>query len=168
MNNELVKNIGRFVVLLLAQVLIFNNIDFLGYIDPYVYVIFILLYPFKNNRTVFIFVSFIYGLLLDIFTDAGGINAAACLVIAYIRPVVLRFSFGTSYEYQAIKLNKTTIAERFTYTFILVFVHHFVLFLLEIFNISNILLTLKKTLFSSIFTILLSLLFIFLFSRKNK
>ncbi len=167
MNNDVFKNIIRFVALVLAQVVIFNNINFSGYINPYVYILFVIGYPFASNRTLFLFISFLLGLTIDMFTDAGGINAIACLVIAYIRPVVLRFSFGVSYEYHNIKIIETGWAERFTYVSIMTVTHHLILFSLETFNASLILSTLMKTLFSSIFTIILCLSFIVLFSRKR-
>ncbi len=157
----------RFVVAVLAQVLICNHINFLGYINPLVYIYFIFLFPFNANRSLFLVLAFALGLTIDLFSDSGGANAAACLIIAYIRPFVLRFAFGISYEHQSIKLEKTAFGQRIVYITILVVIHHFFLFLLEIFNISNILLTLKNTLYFSIFTILIITLSISLFSRKK-
>ncbi|MFP2997413.1 rod shape-determining protein MreD [Spongiivirga sp. MCCC 1A20706] len=168
MSNVAFKYTGLFILLALAQVLVFNNIDFAGYIDPYIYVIFILLYPINSNQTLFIFVSFLLGLTVDMFLNSGGINAAACLFIAYIRPIVLKLSFGTSYEYHAIKIESTFFSERFKYFLIMIGIHHFTLFAFEIFNIAQILSILKKTLFSGIFTLLLSLLLVSLFSRKKE
>ncbi|QHI36993.1 hypothetical protein IMCC3317_23640 [Kordia antarctica] len=157
----------RFVVAVLAQVLICNHIDFLGYINPLVYIYFIFLFPFNVNRSLFLVLAFLLGLTIDMFSDSGGANAAACLVIAYIRPFVLRFAFGISYEHQSIKLANTAFGQRMVYIVILTVIHHFVLFSLEIFNISNIVLILENTLFFSIFTILIITLSISLFSRKK-
>ncbi|MBC8755400.1 rod shape-determining protein MreD [Kordia sp. YSTF-M3] len=157
----------RFVVAVLAQILICNHIDLFGYINPLVYIYFILLFPFNANRSLFLILAFALGLTIDLFSDSGGANAAACVIIAYIRPFVLRFAFGISYEHQSVRLENTAFGQRMVYIIILVFIHHFFLFLLEIFNISNILLTLKNTLFFSIFTILIITLSITLFSRKS-
>ncbi len=168
MNNAITINIARFIILILLQVLVLNNINFLGYINPYIYILFIILYPIKNNRLLFIFLSFLLGLTIDLFLDSGGVHAAACVTIAYIRPVLLKFSFGTIYDYQTIKFNTTEFGQRFTYFSIIIFIHHLILFSLEIFNSSKIILILKKTLFSSIFTLILCLLITILFSRKNK
>ena len=168
MNNAIISNTVRFVVLLLLQVLLLNNINFLGYINPYLYILFILLYPFNANQTLFIFLSFLLGLGVDIFEDSGGIHAAACLVIAYIRPAILRFSFGVSYDYQTIKFSNTAPGSRITYVAILIFVHHFVLFLLEFFNFAHFLLLLKKTLYSGIFSMILIFLTLALFNRKTR
>lgn len=168
MNSSIARNTLRFIVLILAQIAIFNNINFLGYINPYPYILFILLFPIGDNRALLIFLSFILGLTLDMFLNSGGMHAAACLIIAYFRPWILRSIFGVAYEYNAVKVSNTTSGERFLYVGILVFIHHFVLFLLESFNVSDILYILNKTLFSGIFTLTLSLLFISLFSVKRK
>lgn len=168
MNNVITTNIVRFVVLVLAQALILNNINFLGYINPYIYILFIILFPIKNNRIIVIFLSFLLGLCVDFFLDSGGVHAAACVTIAYIRPLVLKFSFGMIYEHQSIKFSSTEFGQRLTYLAIMIFIHHLLLFSLEIFNASNILLILKKTLFSGIFTIILCLLITVLFSKKRK
>lgn len=160
-------NSVRFIVAVLVQVLICNHIDFMGYINPLVYIYFILLFPFNSNRSLFLVTAFLLGLTIDMFSDTGGANAAACVIIAYIRPFVLRFAFGISYEHQSVKLENTAFGQRMVYIVILTFVHHFFMFLLEIFNISNILLVLRNTLFFGIFTILVITLSITLFSRKN-
>ncbi len=168
MNSLNINSIIRFVVLILAQVLLFNNINFIGSINPYPYILFILLFPVNNNRTLFIFLSFMLGLFVDIFSDSGGVHAAACVTIAFIRPPILKFAFGTIYEHQNIKFNNTEFGNRVIYFLILIIIHHLILFSLEIFNISNILLVLKKTLFSSVFTLILCILISILFSNKQR
>ncbi|MEL0645319.1 MULTISPECIES: rod shape-determining protein MreD [unclassified Olleya] len=168
MNNLLSIHTVRFVVLILLQVLLFSKINFLGYINPYIYILFIVLYPVKNNRILFLFISFLMGLIIDIFMDSGGVNATAALVVAFIRPAVLKFSFGAVYEHQALKFNNIDFGQRLTYITILTFIHHFTYFLFEIFNISKIILVLQHTLFSSIFTITLCILITSIFSTKSK
>ena len=168
MNNASLSHIIRFTALLIVQVLICNHINFLGYINPYIYVIFIFLFPVKDNRLALLLVSFLLGMLVDMFSDSGGVHAAAAVCLAYARPILLKTSFGMSYEHQTVKFNNTEIGSLITYVTFGVLLHHFILFSLEIFNISNILLILKKTLFSSILTIILSVLIIILFSRNQK
>lgn len=167
MNNSITLNIARFIVLVLTQVLIFNNIDFMGYIDPYPYILFIILYPIKNNRSLFIFLGFLLGLTVDMFCDSGGVHAAASVSIAFIRPAALKFSFGALYEHQTVKFATADFFSNLTYIFILSVIHHLILFSLEVFNTSEIILILKKALFSSIFTIILCILIIIIFSRRK-
>ncbi|GAA4279704.1 rod shape-determining protein MreD [Gaetbulibacter aestuarii] len=160
-------NTIRFIVLLLVQVIFFNNINFLGYINPYVYILFVAFYPVKSNRLLFMLTCFLLGLMVDMFLDTGGIHAAASVTVAYARPVILKFAFGVMYENQKIKFSTLDIGSITVYIALLVLIHHFVLFYLEIFSISKILLVLKKTLFSGIFTIFLSVIFTVIFSRKK-
>lgn len=168
MNNILSIHSIRFFVLVLVQVIIFNHINFLGNINPYPYILFLALFPVKNNRTAIIGLSFALGLCIDFFLDTGGTHAAACLFIAYVRPVILKFCFGTIYEHQTIKFETVEFGSKLTYFTLLTVIHHFVLFSLEIFNISKIILVLQKTLFSGIFTILMCLLITIIFTRKTK
>ena len=168
MNNVVTTNIVRFITLVLVQALVLNNVNFLGYVNPYIYILFIILFPIKNNRMLFIFLSFLLGFCVDLFLDSGGVHAAACVTVAYIRPLVLKFSFGMIYEHQTIKFNNTEFGQRLTYFAILTFIHHLMLFSLEIFNTSKILLILKKSLFSGIFTLILCLLITIIFSQKRK
>ncbi|WP_370479844.1 rod shape-determining protein MreD [Tamlana flava] len=158
----------RFVALVILQVLILNHVNFVGYINPYIYILFIALFPVKNNRIVLMLLSFLLGLIIDLFLDTGGAHAAASVFIAYARPLVLKSSFGTIYEHQTVKFNTIDFGSKLTYFTILTVLHHFVLFFLEIFSVSKILLVFQKTLFSSIFTILLSVIVTIIFSRKPK
>jgi len=166
-NNEILLNIARFILLLLIQVLVLNHINFLGYINPYLYILFIIIFPLSGNKSLLIFLSFLLGLSVDIFSDSGGVHAAASVFIAYIRPFLLKFAFGVSYEYNTVKINKVPASERFIYVAIMVVLHHTILFTFEIFNASQILLILTSTLFSSIFSIVLILCILLLFSRKK-
>ncbi len=167
MNKEILIHIIRFFVLILTQVLVFNHINFLGYLNPYIYIIFIILAPITVSQNLFLLLSFILGLTIDMFGDSGGIHASACLIIAFIRPIILRFTFGLSYEFQTVKLSKVGFVERLIYMSSMVLIHHLLLFSLESFNISHIFLILKKTLFSSIFTIVITSLILALFRRKD-
>ncbi|WP_369997564.1 rod shape-determining protein MreD [Winogradskyella sp.] len=168
MNSVVASNSIRFVILLLVQVVFCNNINFLGYVNPYIYIIFIFLFPIRENRMVLLITSFLLGMLVDMFSDSGGVHAAAAVCLAYSRPILLKSSFGMLYEHQTIKFSNTDLGSLITYITFGTLIHHFVLFSLEVFNISNILLILKKTLFSSIFTIILSVLIVILFSRNKK
>ena len=168
MNNAFVIHSVRFVALLLVQVTICSNINFLGYINPYIYIIFIFLFPIKYNRMIFLLCSFLFGMLIDMFLDSGGVHAAASVFLAYVRPVFLKLSFGRLYEHQSIKFSNTELGRLITYITLGTLLHHFTMFSLEIFSLSGILLILKKALFSSIFTVLLSVLIIILFSQNKK
>jgi len=115
MNSAVLANIFRFILLLAVQIIIFNNMNFLGYISPYPYILFIILYPVNGNKSGLLLASFFLGLIMDMFSNSGGIHTTACVVLAYYRPYLFKFSFGLSYEYQTIKLNDVVTPERFSF-----------------------------------------------------
>jgi hypothetical protein len=131
-------------------------------------VLFILLYPVNSNKYGLLIASFILGLTLDYFTDSGGVHAASCLILAMIRPAIFRFSFGISYEYQTVKINDNLTPERFSFILLAVVIHHFIMYTLELFEFQLILIILWRTLISSIFTIILSVLLIYLFKPSKR
>lgn len=149
------------------QVLLFNNINLFGYLNPYPYLLFVLLFPINGNRNVLLISSFFLGLILDMFCNSGGIHAASATVLAFIRPSLLRFSFGLSYEYQTIKIVDKISSERISFLITSIFIHHFVMFSLEYFRFSLILNILLKTLLTTFFTFIVCLILIFLI-KPNK
>ncbi|MFE3868108.1 rod shape-determining protein MreD [Flavobacterium sp. LS2P90] len=167
MNSTLLVNIFRFVLLLAVQIIIFNNMNFLGYISPFPYILFIILYPVNGNKSGLLIASFLLGIIMDMFSNSGGIHTTACLVLAYFRPFIFKFSFGLSYEYQTIKLNDVLTPERFSFTLLSVVIHHFTLFILEAFQFSFILDILLRTLLSTVFTLLICIIIIYLI-KPNK
>jgi len=130
MSSAVFLNFIRFLLLLVAQVLLFNNVNLFGYINPYPYILFIILFPVNGNKTALLLGSFILGITLDMFCNSGGVHALASIILAYARPSIFKFSFGLSYEYQTVKLNDVLTPERFTFLLIAVVIHHFTLFFL--------------------------------------
>jgi len=167
MNSLLFSNITRFITLVLVQILICNQLNFMGSINPYIYILFLLLYPIGSNRMGFLFIAFSLGLIIDLFLDSGGANAAASLSISYIRPIFLKFSFGAAYDYQSVKLNTAEALPRLTYFALMIFIHHFILFTLIYFDSSKFKMIIYNTLVNSGFTLILVLLLNTLFSSKK-
>lgn len=168
MNSTLFANIFRFLLLLTAQIIIFNNINFLGYISPFPYLLFIILYPVNGNKYGLLLASFLLGIILDIFSNSGGIHATSCVVLAYYRPYLFKFSFGLSYEYQTVKLNDVLTPERFSFILLSVLIHHLILFVLEAFQFSFFWDVLIRTILSTLFTILICVLIIYLIKPHKR
>lgn len=160
-------HILRFVVLLLLQVLILNEVMLFGFVIPYIYPLFIILLPLNLNQIQALFLAFVMGLSVDFFEDTGGVHAAASLVIAYIRPLVLRFSFGINYDYQTLKFYNEGFKQRFNYLAIMIFSHHLIMFSLEAFSFQHVVLVLKNTLYSGCFSLFLMLLVIQLIRKER-
>ncbi|HKX87105.1 MAG TPA: hypothetical protein VJL37_10540 [Flavobacterium sp.] len=168
MNSTILFNTIRFVLLIAAQVIIFNNINLFEFINPLPYVLFILLYPVNTNKSGLLIASFLLGLTIDLFENSGGVHATACLVLAYIRPAFFRFAFGLSYEYQTIKINDRLSPERFTFIFISIITHHLILFLLEFFKFTFLFEIFIRTITTTLFTLVVSIIIIYLFKPSKK
>lgn len=168
MNSALLGNIARFILLLAAQVLIFNRIDLFGFINPFPYILFIILFPVNGNKMGLLVASFFLGILMDMFWNSGGVHAAACVVLAYYRPAIFKFSFGLSYEYQTVKLNDVLTPERFSFILIAVVIHHSVLFFLEIFKFSSLWDIIVRTVLSTIFTIISCIIIIYIIKPSKR
>jgi rod shape-determining protein MreD len=164
-----VRNVFRFVLLVLIQVLVLNNINFRGYLDPYLYVLFILLLPFETPNWALLVLAFSIGFFVDLFSGTMGMNASASVFMAFIRPAVIRLvAAGREYD-TGLKPTMGDMGFRWflSYSLILILVHHTVLFLLEAFGFSGFLSTLYRILVNTIFTSLLVILSQFLFFRKR-
>ncbi|SDG46259.1 rod shape-determining protein MreD [Psychroflexus sediminis] len=157
----------RFVLLILVQVMILNQFEVMGFINPYIYPLLIILLPFNINSVQKLVLAFVLGICIDIFEDSGGIHAAATLVIAYLRPLFLRNAFGLSYDYQTLKFYDAPFRSRLVYVSFMVIIHHVVLFSLEIFSVNHLLYLLEKIVYSSAFSILLIMITLNLI-RKNR
>ncbi len=168
MNSAFLLNIVRFFVLVFVQVTVFNNFYLFGFITPYPYILFIILYPVNYNRYGLLISSFLLGLILDMFDNSGGVHTAACLILAYFRPYIFKISFGLSYEYQTVKISSSSLQEQVVFVSISTLIHHFVLFLLEAFRLSLIGNVVLKVLLTGIFTIIFSVLIINLFKTSKK
>jgi len=157
-----------FLFLLGLQVLILNNINFLGYINPFLYIAFIFLYPLKENIFPLLFFSFMLGISIDFFSDSGGIHAFSTLFIAYTRLFFVKLYFRKiPSDYPFFKLNSESIGKVFNFVVTLTVIHHLIYFSFASFSFQNISIVLLNTLYSSIFTLILFFLGTSIF-KKNK
>jgi len=170
MNNIVVKNIVRFLLLLAIQVLLLNKMNFFGFIIPFVYVLFIILLPLRTNKLLLLFMAFIIGFSIDFFGSTPGLHSSATLLLAFFRPGVLKLFFGNIEFVQDEEPNITKLGffGFFRYALLLVLIHHFALFMLETLSFSKILIVLKTTIFNSFATMLLIYIYIFLFTKRGR
>lgn len=156
-----------FIVLVLIQVLVLNQVQVGGYISPFIYILFVLLLPVSTPRYLLMIFGFLLGLSVDVFSNSLGIHAAATVFIAFIRPFVIRSISNREEdrnEFPGLRQNK--FSWFLSYTAIMVFVHHFILFYLEYFTFSHFFTTFLRVLLSSVFSIFVIVLSQFLIFRK--
>ena len=161
----------RFLIIFLAQIIVFNNILIFG-LSADIYIIFLLIFPQNINKSLYYFLIFLYGIFLDSFSNSFGIITFSLLMSAYLRPYILDFSFG---NFDMRKVGKvrdylinTTIYQKLTYIFLVIFSHNFVLYFVEIFSIYKLDLILRNATISSLISVTLILIILSLFYFKNE
>jgi len=157
------------IVIILLQVLIINNIQVNPLINPYIYILIILVLPFKINKTSLIFIGFLFGLIVDIFSDTYGLHAAATTLLAYVRPNLINLAYNKdSFEdgsYPSIRLMGFLMF--ILYIFLGTFIHHFSFFLLEVFSFNSFHITISKILLNSVLSSICIILY-YLIGFKHK
>jgi rod shape-determining protein MreD len=157
-----------FILLILLQLLLFNNIQFSGYVNPYVYILFILLLPVEIPAWFMLIISFSTGLIIDMFSGTPGMHSSATLMAGFFRPYILRvIAPRDGYEAGS---SPSMIAYGFrwflSYTLLIVLIHHTTLFYLEVFRFSEFFRTMLRVFLSSIFSI--SFILLIEFYRRGK
>ncbi len=155
-----------FIVLVLVQVLFLNQVQFSGFVNPYLYVLFIMLLPLKSPRYVVLVGAFLLGLSVDIFSNTLGIHAFASVFISYLRPIVIRIITNREEDmsdYPGLKQNR--FIWFLSYTALMVIIHHTVLFYVEVFSFANFFGTLYRAFLSSLFSIFVIVLSQFIVFR---
>jgi len=169
MINKVVSNIIRFIALIIVQVIILNNIQLNGFINPYMYILFIMMLPFETPGWLLLLLSFVTGLTVDMFSNTLGMHAAACVFLGFCRPRVISFiSPREGYETEA-KPSLVDMGIRWfiSYTIMMTFIHHFVLFYIEAFRFKEFFETFARVFLSSALTITLIILSQYLFTRSK-
>lgn len=170
--SSLLKNIIRFVVFILFQVYILNQVPPLHqFLVPYLYFLYILWLPFNINRFWLLIISFLFGLSLDYFTGTYGLHAAPCVLIAYIRPFLLNLLIPqetTEQSYIEPGHKSMGWAPYALYVGILSFVHHFYLVLIEWLQFGNFVYFIGKVAGTTAISLLMIFLAEMLFNRNSR
>lgn len=158
-----------FIGLVLFQALILNNIELSGYINPYLYVLLILILPFETPSWLVLIIGFVLGISVDIFSSTLGMHASATIFLAFMRQLLLQIIRPREgYEYgQNPSINHMGLTWFASYATILVFFHHIALFYIEAFKLSQFFITFGRALLSTLITLVL-ILISQLFSLKTK
>ena len=152
------QNIFRFILLVLIQVLVLNNIQFLGYIDPYLYILFILALPVQMPRWFLLILAFILGITIDIFSNTPGMHAFATVFIAFFRDGIIKlFTNIEEGNNPTPSFYTFGVSSYVKYVVVMVLIHHATLFMLEAFSFTYFWILLAKIMLSSLVSILLIL-----------
>lgn|SRR5574344_414097 len=170
MNNLLIQNILRFILLMLFQILVLNNVYLGGYINPYLYVLFILMLPTNLPRIPMLLLAFLSGLCIDIFSNMLGFHTFACTLVAFCRLAFADkiLTRGEPVVIDTPSIHSVALQQFAFYLLLLFFIYNVAYFSLEIFNFHDFWTILLSALLSTLVTWVLALLCQTLFLRKKK
>ena len=133
--NYLIR-IRNFILVAIIQVMIFSQIHLFGYATACVYLLFILKMPRLTSRNELLIWAFLLGLIVDIFCNTPGINAAAATAMAFVRNMVLStFLQKATSDYFVPSVRTLNGGGYICYTLICILLFFLFLFLLEMFTI---------------------------------
>ena len=171
MNNKLIiNNIISFIVLVLIQVLILNNVRLGGYINPFIYTLFIIRMPSNVSGWAVLCLSFLLGFSVDIFSGSMGFHAFASTLMGFCR-ISLFNVFFSKHEQESVfipSLSNVNLGTFTLYSAVLVFIHSFCYFFLEIFIMKEFFTILWRSILSGIVSLVLILFIEFLFKFVKK
>lgn len=148
-----VQYIISFLVLVLIQVFVLNQVLFMGYMNPYVYVLFILMLPANVSRSTVMLLAFLMGLCIDMFENSGGVHIAATVLLAYIRlPLLAIATQKRGDDFIQIRPSRLNLPNLMIYLILSIIIHHFTLFLIESYSLFDLGTVLLRTVLSSMFT----------------
>jgi len=151
MLNEVIRNSIRFVFLVFLQGLILNDINILqGMAIPYLYIMVLLMLPIETPRWLELLIGLALGLSIDMFTNTMGIHASSCVFLAFVRPLYLKaIAPRDGYEFgQTASISDFGLAWYLKYASVLVLVHHFWLFYVEVYSLKSFFTTLLRVVLS--------------------
>lgn len=166
MGRLLIKYGIIFIVLVLTQVLFLNQVQFSGFANPYIYILFVMLLPINSQKYVVLISAFLLGLSIDIFSNTLGIHAFATVFVAFIRPLIIGLITNREEDmsdYPGLKQNG--LVWFLYYSTLMVLIHHSVFFFVEVFTFANFLETISRILISSVFSIFVIVLSQFIVFR---
>ena len=158
--------LGFFVAVTL-QVLLIDHINLFGFSCPSVYLFFIISYRFDRSQFFLILLGFLLGFVLDIMQSSSGANTIATLLISFIRPWVIRFSFGIIPDSNSLLSMKSRMGNQALYIGLMILIHQFVLQSVAYFDVTHTTLILRNTLVNTALTFILLLATLNLTKKKN-
>lgn len=163
-----VKYTVLFIVLILLQVLVCNNILLFSVAMPFVFIYFILVLPLDVSLNIIMILAFFMGFLIDLFSDTLGLNCLACLLLSVFRKPV--FYLYIPKEDKFLNSSPSIISmgwfNYFKYSLTLSAIYCFLVFGIELFSFASFGRILVMALSSTVLTLLLVIATDVLFKRN--
>lgn len=148
------KQIGRYIVVMILQVLLFDQLQLLGVCHPYIYILCLLMMPITLPHSADMFIGAAAGMIMDVFCNSMGVHTVACILIMFVRPYLIGALVNDKDRLnEQISLRALGMEALLRYVVIMVVIHHLTVFLLAAWSWAHIGFVLIETIVSSIITI---------------
>ncbi len=154
--------------LIFLQLLIFDRVNLFGFVNPSIYIIVLVIHRYDLDQFNFIVIGFLLGFVMDVLSQSAGSHSFSCVTVSFLRPVITKFSLGPNYEdFSTPFSNGILISNRILYYFLVIIFHQIILNTFSHFNWIHTFVILKLTIANSIFTFILIISILNLFSSKE-
>ncbi len=154
--------------LIFLQVLIFDRINLFGFMNPSIYIIVLIIHRYDLDQFNYIVVGFLLGFIMDILSQSAGSHSLSCVTISFLRPLINKFSLGPNYEdFSSPFSDGILISNKVLYCFLITIIHQIILNAFSYFNWTHTFVILKLTIANSIFTFIVIVSVLNLFSTKE-
>jgi len=161
-------NIFRWILLLFVQIFLLRNLSFYNLSTPFVYILFILVLPFRIPNLLLFLIAFGTGLTIDTFYDTLGVHTSACVALALVRVLFISVSLNRdAIDEPEPSLGNMGFKWFSIYATLCILTHHILVFFLEAFKFTELSYTLGRCLVSAVFTLFIILLAEFIFHNRK-
>ena len=160
------RNIFFYTVIVIFQLFVFNQINLLGYITPFLYLIIFIHYKTSYNKTALLFLGFITGIIIDLSMQTYGCHTFATITICYFRAWIEKYSFGVNSNLPSAMISGTQLINRLIFFGIIIFIHSSIYYSLIYFNIELFWTIVLNIIINSIITFIMIWLISQLISNK--
>lgn len=162
-----IKILISIIVLVLIQTLIFNQITLFGFSYPTVYLFFVISYRFDKSQFILIFLAFLLGLTIDLLQGSSGANTIATLFISFLRPLIIKFSFGNNLDSISLLNMNSKTSNQVVYTASIIIVHQVIMQCVAYLDFDHFMVIFRNTIVNSTLTFIILFSSVTLFKSKN-
>ena len=168
MSRTIFTTILEFILIALVQILLLNNIQLFGYMEPMLYIWFIILLPNNFPKWLVMILGFLMGFTVDMFSEQLGFHTATATFIATIKPMLLSW-FTNHFDNDTFvpSTREMGFANFLGFVSTIVLLHTTIFICIDTFSFSEILQMLLRILMSSLVSILLILISDALFMKSK-
>ena len=170
MTRSVFRYILHFFILTIIQQFVLDNLFLFNLIHPYIYFSLILMLPVNTNRYLYISIAFVYGFIIDALSFTYGLHTSTLVIIGFLRPYLMRWFVSEEQIEQNIEVHFTTLGARryIIYLLIMLFIHHSLINILQVFSFREYFFTLYKTVLNIFASLLIIVVYDLTFFVKTK